>query len=173
MLHPIRPPSTSRQSRSSEGSLTDVFFKPKLQERQKLAKKAEAMAAEIEAGLSALDFLFDSPSKELPRLLREYAQKLNRISGAWAREKGRSGRRAREQDDWVIEVIAEVYHRIGGRVAVSQTGPFARVLKVVWEDALPANNRSASAETFVRRAKILLPKLREMTKRLPRGGGWP
>jgi hypothetical protein len=152
--------------------------------RQKLAKKMEALAEEIEAELNPLDFVRGSPAVQLPLLLREFAQELDRpinvqtffrfpgpqpsdLSRAQPHAEGRRGRRVREQDDHMIKRVAELYHLIGGRVAVGG-GPFSKLLRVVWE-AMPEGTRCASANTFVRRAKKLRLKLQELLKTLPRG----
>jgi hypothetical protein len=96
--------------------------------REKLAKKAEALAAEIEAELTVVDYLFELPAIELPHRLRQYAQRLDRTIGdetlfqlpgpelnellismrAQTRERRPLGRHSRDQDDWVIEVAAEL-----------------------------------------------------------------
>jgi hypothetical protein len=81
-------------------------------------------------------------------------------------------RRGAEETDYLLILLAEAYDQAGGNVAVSWAnpqkskvgGPFARFLYVVWE-ALPPASRPRTQETFARRAKEILPKLRDYCRR--------
>ena len=157
--------------------------------KQQLAKDAEMLAEAIEADLSAADFLVTSPTIELPLRLREYAHSIDpppgvshkvlfdlpgpelntrlKLARQRPRPPGDAGRPFLWNDDFVIEMMAEVYHRIGGRVAYSRNGPFVRFLKVIWE-VLPRSNRSSTANAFARRAQLLIPVFRKRVRTLPR-----
>jgi hypothetical protein len=87
--------------------------------RESRAKKLEALAAEIEADPLAIYFLNDvggdarPPERaavDLPIRLRAYAE--------WmlCHPSGQVGRRYRDEDDMLITMAADIYHRIGGRV---------------------------------------------------------
>jgi hypothetical protein len=77
------------------------------------------------------------------------------------------GNRERMEDDVLIRFLAEVFHRVGGRIAVSETGPFAEFLRAVWQ-VLPDDVRGKSAETFVRRAGSMIGDLKNRMRDLPR-----
>jgi hypothetical protein len=69
--------------------------------------------------------------------------------------------------DWLLTVLAEIYAMAGGRVAVSWNdpekkivgGPFTRFLCTIW-GVLPPAGRSKTAQTFARRARDEIAKLR-------------
>jgi len=69
--------------------------------------------------------------------------------------------------DWLLTCLAEIYAMAGGRVAISWNdpekklvgGPFARFLCTVW-GVLPPAGRPKTAQTFARRARDEIAKLR-------------
>jgi hypothetical protein len=72
--------------------------------------------------------------------------------------------------DELIADLAYIYHKVGGKVGPSWTGedrehiggPFARFLAVIWE-VMPGKTRMRTSNSFARRSKTILPKLRDAT----------
>ena len=129
-----------------------------LQELREEADRAEALAKRI---AYRLKFYFDYLASDkvvdgsLPETLRTYARETRPAP----RILRRRGHPRRVDDEVLVQTMAYIYHRSGGRVAVSENGPFARFLTVVWGH-LPRDLRAKTAEAFVAHAKRLSPRLR-------------
>ena len=85
--------------------------------------------------------------------MRSNAKALRESAG----ERRPHSRRFRQEDDQLIQAVADLYRLIGGRVAISDDGPFAR-FPGAFHDELPRDRRAASQRALIRRATALLKK---------------
>ena len=98
----------------------------------------------------------------LPAILRALANELRpgpeTVSFLSAKRRGRP---TRHHDKILVYVSADAFRQSVGHVGISETGPFAAVLRKIWE-VLPESTRPASADRLVEIAKEIRPHLREL-----------
>jgi hypothetical protein len=116
--------------------------------------------------------LFDTPGPKLGSLLLSVREAQEELEAKKEEKAKKLGAPPKDYNDHIIEETAELYHRIGGLVAIGG-GPFSRFLTETWH-MLPANLRCRTAAEFVRRARNHdrqrrgLKKLNSIVRGLPR-----
>jgi len=144
-----------------------------------LAKRVRALSSEIELVIceenlceslppacKVQDWMPFAKSIGLPLVMRAFADEAD-LRGCAKESPRPRGNRTRTEDRKVLQLLARIYHRIGGRGAISDGGPFARFLAAVW-DVLPHDYRCKTGETFVRRAGHMIRNLQTHTRNLER-----
>ena len=126
--------------------------RPRYDKAQALIRDIEKLATKLETGRLVLwTRPRNHPHRNLPETLRLFASDM-RMDWRWALRP--RGGRYNEHNDLFIKLMADLYKRIGGRVARSTDGPFARFLTVAW-GAL-GEGRSSQPSRLVERAKEIL-----------------
>ena len=141
------------------------------QERKKLIKLAEDLnriANAVDQLVPTEHFDFEFGGRSYPEIASIHlSPRMRMLAKALYPPNKRKGKRERDEDFRLIIQIAEVYHLAGGRVAYSESGPFASFIKAIW-NLLPRHQQHASASTFARLAQKIPDNERRRIADLPR-----